>query len=56
MTQIDVEVTVPGVVSKSAEESIASAVRLIQAGANPETVLRTMYLFGFMDGGLEIVK
>ena len=49
----DVEVTIPQgeqIVSPEVEANIAAAVRLIQAGAKPETVMRTVYLFGYMDG------
>lgn len=49
----DAEVTIPGgdaIVSEKAEMSIKSAANLIAAGANAETVIRTVYLFGFMDG------
>lgn len=49
----DVEVKIPSgeaIVSEQAEKSIRSAAKLIAAGANAETVIRTVYLFGFMDG------
>ena len=59
MSAVDLEVTIPNggsVISKAAEETIANAVGLLKTGANPETVIRTIYLFGFFDGGMEIVK
>lgn len=52
---VDVEVTIPdgdAIVSERAEDNIQAAVRMIQAGAKPESVLRTLYLFGVFDGML----
>ncbi len=40
------------VIGERGEREIATAVALISSGAKPESVIRTIYLFGFMDGML----
>lgn len=52
-THMDVESTIPEsekIIGPIAEENIASAIRLLQAGAKPESVLRTVYLLAYFDG------
>lgn len=57
MTAVDVEVTIPGEpLDVRSEEVVQSAARLLAQGARVETVLRTVYFFGKLDGGLEMSK
>ncbi len=57
MTQIDVEVTVPdheALLNDRAKESLAAAIRMIEAGAKPGPVLTMIFLLGYFDGLVQV--
>lgn len=56
-TEMDVEVEVPDyneLFNERARHSVDAAIRMIEAGAKPEPIIRMLYLLGYFDGLVQV--